>query len=171
MGFTPLEGLMMGSRSGSIDPSILLHQLRQEGYTVDRLDRELNKESGLLGISGVSADLRAVLAAIAAGNPRAKLALDIYIHRLRSCLGSMLLSLGGMDALVFTAGVGENAEIVRELACQSLEFLGLKLDLEKNQDHPVDVDIATPDSSVRVLVIHTQEDWAIAQECWHLLNA
>jgi acetate kinase len=171
MGFTPLEGLMMGSRSGSVDPSILIHQMRQEGYTIDRLDWELNKESGLLGISGVSADLRAVLAAIATGNSRAELALDIYIHRLRSCLGSMLLSLGGMDALVFTAGVGENAAIVRELVCQSLGFLGLKLDLEKNQNHPVDVDIATPDSSVRVLVIHTQEDWAIAQECWHLLNA
>ncbi|MEE3718753.1 acetate kinase [Tumidithrix elongata RA019] len=167
MGFTPLEGLMMGSRSGSIDPSILIHLMRQEGYTADRLDKELNKESGLLGISGVSADLRSVLAAMDTGNPRAKLALDIYIHRLRSCLGSMLVSLGGLDALVFTAGVGENSAIVRELACQSLEFLGLKLDLEKNKNRPVNLDIATPDSTIRILVIHTQEDLAIAQECWH----
>lgn len=172
MGFTPLEGLMMGSRSGSIDPSILIYLMRQKGYTPDRLDQELNKESGLLGISGISADMRLVLAAITEGNSRAELALDIYIHRLRSCLGSMLMSLGGMDALVFTAGVGENAAIVRELACQSLEFLGLKLDLQKNlaknQNHSTDLDISSPDSKVRVLVIHAQEDWAIAQECWHL---
>jgi acetate kinase len=171
MGFTPLEGLMMGSRSGSIDPSILIYLMRQKSYTADRLDQELNKESGLLGISGVSADMRLVLAAIAEGNPRAELALDIYIHRLRSYLGSMLMSLGGIDVLVFTAGVGENAAIVRELACQSLEFLGLKLDLNKNQDNPVDSDISTDDSQVRVLVIHTQEDWEIAQECWYLLNS
>ncbi|PZV19140.1 MAG: acetate kinase [Pseudanabaena sp.] len=170
MGFTPLEGLMMGSRSGSIDPSILIYLMRQEGYTADRLDRELNKESGLLGISGVSADLRSVLAALAEGNSRAQLALDIYIHRLRSCLGSMLMSLGGVDALVFTAGVGENAAIVRELACQSLEFLGLKLDLAKNQNHPIDIDIAATDSKIRVLVIHTQEDWAIAQSCFHCIS-
>ena len=168
MGFTPLEGLMMGSRSGSLDPSILIYLLREEGYTVDRLDKELNKESGLLGISGVSADLRSVLAAIAEGNSRASLAFDIYIHRLRSCLGSMLVSLGGLDALVFTAGVGENSAIVRELTCQSLEFVGLKLDLKKNQNHPVDIDIATKDSKIHVLAIHTQEDWAIAQECYRL---
>jgi acetate kinase len=167
MGFTPLEGLMMGSRSGSIDPSILIHLIRQESYTADRLDRELNQSSGLLGISGVSADMRSILAAIAEGNSRAKLALDIYIHRLRSHIGSMLMSLGGVDALVFTAGVGENSAIVRQLACDSLEFLGLKLDAAKNQNHPVDLDIATTDSKVRVLVIHTQEDWAIAKECWH----
>jgi len=170
MGFTPLDGLMMGSRSGSIDPSILIY-LMQAGYEGDRLDHELNKESGLKGISGVSADMRSILAAIAEGNSRARLALDIYIHRLRSCLGSMLMSLGGMDALVFTGGVGENAAIVRELTCQSLEFLGLKLDLAQNQNSPVDMDIAAKDSQVRVLVIHTQEDWAIAQTCWHHLNS
>ncbi len=167
MGFTPLAGLMMGSRSGTIDPSILIYLMRA-GYTADRLDQELNKESGLIGVSGVSADLRVILAAIAEGNSRAQLALDIYIHRLRSSLGSMLISLGGMDALVFTAGVGENSAIVRELACQSLEFLGLKLDLAQNQNHPIDQDIATADSKIRVLVIHTQEDWAIAQACWHI---
>jgi len=170
MGFTPLEGLMMGSRSGSIDPSILIYLMREAEYTPDRLDRELNKESGLLGISGVSADMREIIKAIAIGNSRAQLALDIYIHRLRSCLGSMLMSLGGIDALVFTAGVGENSAIVRELTCQSLAFLGLKMDLAKNLDRPVDRDISTDDSNVRVLVIHTQEDWAIAQECWQLIS-
>jgi acetate kinase len=87
---------------------------------------------------------------------------------LRSCLGSMLMSLGGIDALIFTAGVGENSAIVRELTCQSLDFLGLKLDRDKNQDLPIDRDISTDDSKARVLVIHTQEDWAIVRECWQL---
>lgn len=169
MGFTPLEGLMMGSRSGSVDPGILIHLLRQKGYTADQLDQELNKASGLKGISGVSADLRQVMAAIAEGNSQAQLALDIYIHRLRSCIGSMLASLGGLDALVFTAGVGENAAVVRSLACQPFEFLGLKLDQHKNESRPVDQDIATPDSRIRVLVIHTQEDWAIAQSCYRCM--
>lgn len=168
MGFTPLEGLMMGTRSGSIDPSILIHLMRQEGYTADQLDQELNKASGLLGVSGVSADLRQVMAAIEAGNAQAQLALDIYIHRLRSCMGAMLASLGSLDALVFTAGVGENAAIVRALACQNFAFMGLKLDSEKNQNHPVDQEIATADSTVRIFVIHTQEDWAIAQDCYRM---
>lgn len=170
MGFTPLDGLMMGSRSGSVDPGILIHLIRQEGYTADHLDQELNKASGLKGLSGISADLRQVMAAIEAGNPRAQLALDVYIHRLRACIGSMLASLGGLDALVFTAGVGENSAIVRSLACQAFGFLGLTLDEPQNEDRPVDKDIATDDSSVRVLVIHTQEDWAIAQECWSSLK-
>jgi acetate kinase len=162
MGFTPLDGLMMGTRSGAVDPGILIHLLRQ-GYTADRLDQELNKESGLKGISGVSADMRQIMAAIGQGNPRAKLALDIYIHRLRACIGSMLASLGGLDALVFTAGVGENSPVVRSGACEAFKFLGLQLDPALNESHPVDRDIATPDSAVRILVIHTQEDWAIAQ--------
>jgi acetate kinase len=170
MGFTPLDGLMMGARSGAVDPGILIHLLRQEGYTVDQLDQELNKESGLKGISGVSADLRQVMAEIEAGSPRAKLALDMYIHRLRSCIGSMLASLGGLNALVFTAGIGENSAIVRSQACQAFVFLGLRLDQQKNENHPVDKDIATTDSAVRILVIHTQEDWAIAQECWSSLK-
>jgi acetate kinase len=170
MGFTPLDGLMMGTRSGAVDPGILIHLMlmRQEGYSADRLDRELNRESGLKGISGVSADLRQIAAAIEAGNTQAQLALDIFIHRLRSSIGSMLASLGGLDALVFTAGIGENSALVRALACQNFEFLGLKLDLEKNRDRPVDRDIAAPDSKVRILVIHTQEDWAIAQQCWQM---
>ena len=168
MGFTPLDGLMMGSRSGAIDPGILIHLLRQEGYTVEQLNQMLNQDSGLKGISGVSSDLRQIQAAIATGNDRAKLAFAMYIHRLRSYIGAMLASLGGLDALVFTAGVGENSSAVRAAACEAFSFLGLKLDLEKNQQTPIDQDIAMSDSAVRVLVIHTQEDWAIAQECWSL---
>jgi acetate kinase len=170
MGFTPLEGLMMGSRSGSIDPGILIHLLRQQDYSVDELDQVLNRKSGLLGVSGVSADMRQINNAIAKDNDRARLALDIYIHRLRSQIGAMLASLQGLDVLVFTAGVGENSPQVRSATCEAFGFLGLKLDAAKNEASPVDQDIATPDSSVRVLVIHTQEDWAIAQECWRLLE-
>ncbi len=170
MGFTPLEGLMMGSRSGSIDPGILIYLLQYCDYSIESLDHLLNKASGLKGISGVSSDMREVREAIAQGNSRAQLAWDIYVHHLRSGIGAMLASLGGLDTLVFTAGVGEHSPQIRQAACEAFGFLGLKLDLEKNQQQPVDEDIATPDSAVRVLVIHTQEDWAIAQQCWQLLQ-
>jgi acetate kinase len=170
MGFTPLDGLMMGSRSGAIDPGILIYLLRHNEYSVDELDEVLNKGSGLKGVSGVSSDLREVLKAINAGNDRAQLAWNIYIHRLQSGIGAMLASLGGLDALIFTAGVGEKSAGIREAACAAWEFLGLKLDVEKNQQQPVDVDIATPDSKIRVLVIQTQEDWAIAHQCYNLLR-
>jgi acetate kinase len=168
MGFTPLEGLMMGSRSGSVDPGILIHLLQHKGYSVEQLDKELNKASGLLGVSGVSSDMRQILQAIPEGNPRAKLALDIYVHRLRGAIGSMLATLGGVDALVFTAGVGEHAASIRAAACEIFGFLSLTLDPQKNAQSPADQDISTADSAVRVLVIQTQEDWMIAQECWRL---
>src|SRR6266436_299552 len=168
MGFTPLEVLMMGSRSGSIDPGLLLHLLRQPNYRVDQLDRVLNQESGLRGISGLSSDLREVLAAMARGDSRAKLAFDVYVHSLRSHIGAMLASLGGLDALAFTAGIGEHAASVRAAACEAFAFLGMKLDSEKNAQSRSDWDIAAPDSTVRVLVIHAQEDWEIARECWKL---
>ncbi|WP_254174495.1 acetate kinase [Planktothrix pseudagardhii] len=170
MGFTPLEGLMMGTRSGSIDPSIILYLQGKYQYDVNQINQILNKESGLKGIVGESGDLRYVLAEMKAGNPKAKLAFEMYIHRLKMGIGQMLASLGGLDALVFTAGVGEHAEQVREATCQGWEFLGLKLDLEKNASHPVDEEISTADSKVKILVIHTEEDWAIATECWHLFN-
>lgn len=169
MGFTPLEGLMMCTRSCSIDPGILIHLLQTQGYTADKLDLVLNKESGLKGISGVSSDMREINKASAEGNKRAKLAFDIFVHRLRSHIGAMLTTLGGLDALVFTAGIGENSALVRAAACENLEFLGIKLDLDKNQQSGKEQDIATKDSQVRVLVIHTQEDWAIAQACWQLM--
>lgn len=169
MGFTPLDGLMMGSRSGSIDPGILIYLLRQGNYTVAQLDNVLNKASGLSGISGISGDMRQIKTAISQGNKRAQLAFDIYVHRLRSCIGEMLASLGGLDALIFTAGVGENVPEIRQAACEAFEFLGIKIDSGKNTSKPVDEDIATHDSKVRVLVIHTQEDWQITRECWKLV--
>lgn len=168
MGFTPLDGLMMGSRSGSIDPGILIYLLREQGFDADKLDRVLNYESGLKGISGISGDMRQIQSAIASGNSRASLAFDIYVHSLQKHIGSMLASLGGLDALVFTAGVGENVPDVRALACEAFGFMGIKLDQDKNAQSPPDCDIATEDSSVRVLIVHTQEDWAIATQCWQL---
>jgi len=170
MGFTPLDGLMMGSRSGAIDPGIIIHLLRRSDLTSEKLDNILNRNSGLKGISGVSGDMRQIGEAITQGNERAQLALDIYIHRLRAGIGAMLASLGGLDALIFTAGVGENSAFVRAAACEAFGFLGLKLDGEKNQHTPVDEDIAAVDSAARVLVIHTQEDWEIARECWKLYH-
>ena len=166
MGFTPLDGLMMGSRSGAIDPGIIIHLLRRSDLTAEKLDNILNRNSGLKGISGVSGDMRQIGQAITQGNERAQLALDIYIHRLRAGIGAMLASLGGLDGLIFTAGVGENSAVVRAAACEAFGFIGLKLDGEKNQHTPVDEDIAAVDSAARVLVIHTQEDWEIARECW-----
>ncbi len=168
MGFTPLEGLMMGARSGSIDPAILIYLLRDHGYSADQLNQVLNQESGLKGVSGLSADLRTILQAQAEGNDQAKLAFSMYIHRFRACLGQMLASLQGLDTLVFTAGVGENSVIVREQVCAGFEFLGLRLDLAKNTLSPRNQIISQPDSTVAVLIIHTQEDWAIATECWQL---
>lgn len=170
MGFTPLDGLMMGSRSGSIDPGILIYLWQQYNYSSEELDNMLNKLSGLRGISGISSDLRDVIAAKEQGNKRAQLAWDMYVHRLRSGIGAMLASLAGLDVLVFTAGVGEKSAEIRLAACEPWGFLGLKIDLEKNQQQPVDIDIATFDSTVRVLVIETQEDWAIAQQCYKLLQ-
>lgn len=171
MGFTPLEGLMMGTRSGSIDPGIFIYLLRQEGYTADRLERLLNQESGLKGVSGLSADMRQIATEAAAGNTRAQLALDVFIHRLRSAMGAMLASLDRLDALVFTAGIGENSPSIRAATCEAFQCLGLQLDPIENERHPVDVDIAAPESAVRIFTIHTQEDWAIAQDCWHLIHS
>ncbi|NDJ18967.1 acetate kinase [Myxacorys almedinensis] len=165
MGFTPLDGLMMGSRSGSIDPGILIHLMREEQYSVDDLDHLLNKNSGLKGVSGLSSDMRQIQAAIANENSsEAALAFEIYIHRLQAGIGAMMATLRGIDTLVFTAGVGENNAEVRSRTCEAFRFLGLKIDAEINENHPINQDIATPDSTVRVLVIHTEEDWAIAQE-------
>lgn len=169
MGYTPLDGLMMGTRSGSVDPGILIQLIRQ-GDNAETLNDILNKQSGLKGLSGVSGDMRQIQALIEQGQERAKLAFDVYIHRLRSHLGSMLASLGGLNALVFTGGVGENSALVRAAAVETFEFLGLKLDEQKNNTSRTDEDIAAVESAIRVLVVHSEEDWAIAQECWKLVQ-
>src|SRR5437867_1571244 len=170
MGFTPLEGLMMGTRSGSIDPGILIYLVREGRLQPQEIDDVLNKESGLLGISGISGDMREILAAMKQGHPRAQLAFDIYVHRLQAGIGAMVAVLGGVDCLVFTAGVGENSVEVRDAVCKRLGFLGLTLDDAANAQRPPDGDIASADSAVRVLIVRAQEDWAIAREGWHLMG-
>lgn len=170
MGFTPLEGLMMGTRSGSVDPGILTYLMRQHHLTGEQLDEILNKKSGLLGVSGISEDMREILAAIKHENERAKLAFDIYIHRLQSGIGAMIAVLGGIDALIFTAGVGENSPEVRAATCANLEYAGLKIDSYKNANPAADQDISSSESPARILVIRAQEDWEIARDCWQLFR-
>jgi acetate kinase len=171
MGFTPLEGLMMGTRSGSVDPGILTYLMRTGKRTAEQMDDLLNHNSGLLGVSHISGDMREILAAVRKGSERAKLALDIYVHRLQAGVAAMAASLGGLDALVFTAGVGENSSEVRLATCANLRFLGVSLDEKKNVHVNPDQDIAAAGSAVRVLVVRTQEDWAIARECWRLMRS
>jgi len=168
MGFTPLDGLMMGTRSGAVDPGILIHLLREEKYSAQKLEQVLNKESGLLGISAVSNDMRQILAAMKAGNPRAQLAFDMFVHRLRASMGAMLASLGTADAIVFTGGIGENSAEVRSAACEAFGCLGLRIDADQNAGPPVDRNIASDNSGVKVLVVRAQEEWAIALDCWRL---
>ncbi len=171
MGFTPLDGLMMGTRSGSLDPGILTYLMREERFSGKQLDDLLNTKSGLLGISGISGDMRQIVTSMKEGNPRAKLAFDMFVHHLQSGIGAMIASLGGMDALVFTAGIGENSPELRAAACANFAFLGLKLNAAKNIPHSADQDISLPHSTVRVLLIRAQEDWAIARDCWRLASA
>jgi acetate kinase len=171
MGFTPLEGLMMGTRSGSVDPGILTYLMRQSHLSGRQLDKMLNQESGLLGISGLSSDMRSILSARKKHHKRATLAFDMYVHRLRAGIGTMAAALGGIDALVFTAGIGENSFEVRADTCGPLEFLGLRLDSKKNTHCSPDQDVAAANSRVRVLVVRAQEDWAIAGECWRLMRS
>jgi acetate kinase len=170
MSFTPLDGLVMGTRSGSVDPGLLIHVLRHKGLTVEDLDRVLNRESGLLGVSGLSGDMRQVQAAAAAGNAQARLALDVFTHRLRQTIGAMAVTLGGLDALVFTAGIGERSAQVRAATCAGLECLGLHLDAQANANGKPDADIATLASPGRILVIGTREDLTVVRETVRVLS-
>jgi acetate kinase len=170
MGFTPLAGLMMGTRCGSIDPGILLYLLRRKGLDAEELDDALHHASGLLGISGISSDMRDVLAA-APHVADARLAVDVYVHRVRKTIGAMASTLGGVDALVFTAGVGENAAEIRASVCESLGYLGLTLDRAANDACRPDADIASSSAAARVLVIATREDVTIVRETRKVLAA
>jgi acetate kinase len=170
MGFTPLEGLMMGTRSGSIDPGILVYLLRQKGLDADQLDHALNYASGLLGVSRVSSDMRQVLAAMPQ-QADARLAVEVYVHRIRQTVGAMAATLGGVDALVFTAGVGEHAAVIRARVCENLGYLGLTLDHVANEACQPDADVAVPASTGRILVIATREDVTIIRELRRLLTS
>ncbi|MGB3297686.1 MAG: acetate kinase [Phormidesmis sp.] len=168
MGFTPMEGLMMGTRSGSIDPGILIYLMREKGYTYEQLDHQLNKESGLKAVSGLSGNMRELKPAIDEGSAQAKLAVDMYMHRLSASIAAMAASLKGLDAIVFTGGVGANTPLVRNGVCDSLAFLDIDLFEKGELKGERDRLISSKKSKVSVLVIHTQEEWQIAKEYWQL---
>jgi acetate kinase len=164
MGFTPLDGLMMATRSGSVDPGILTYVQLERGLTAKDVESALNHRSGLLGVSGVSGDMREVLAAGRSGNARAGLAVDMYVHRVRQAIGALAVTLGGIDALVFTAGVGENSAEVRAATCRGLECLGIEIDDEANARCRPDADVARRGAGARILVLATREDLAMLEE-------
>jgi len=166
MGLTPLEGLPMGTRCGDIDPAIIKYLMNKENLTIEEMDVYLNKRSGMLGISGLSSDFRDLCSAADEGNERARLALDIFSYKVKKYIGSYAAAMGGVDAIVFTAGVGENTEIVREKSLEGLEFLGVKLDKEHNNhlERGQEICISTDDSKVAVLVIPTNEELVIARD-------
>ncbi len=164
MGFTPHEGLLMGTRCGDIDATAVLYLMKHEGFDADRMDHMLNKESGLLGVSGVSSDFRELDEAIAAGDADAKLARDIFIYRVKKYIGSYVAAMNGVDAVVFTAGIGENGPDVREEICADMDYLGIKIDTEVNNVRGKEVDISAADAKVRTWVVPTNEELAIAEE-------
>lgn len=164
MGLTPLEGLVMGTRTGDIDPSIYIHLHRQAGLSADEIDSILNKRSGMMGLCGMS-DFRDITAAVDAGDETATLAMDVYVHRLRKYLGSYTFVLGGLDVIAFTAGIGENVPMVRERLLSGLEELGIELDLAANASRGAGLRvISTPTSTVTVMIVPTDEELSIAQQ-------
>jgi len=171
MGFTPMDGIAMCTRSGALDPGILLFLIR-ENPDVDKLEKILDRESGLQGLSGLPGDTRILVPEASKGNQRAKLAMDVFIHRLRAGIGQMIASLDGRpDAIVFTDAIGEDEPLVRSRACEPLKFMGVEVDLEKNATSPIDTDISLPKTPVRVLIVKSREDWQIARECHALYHS
>lgn len=164
MGLTPIEGLPMGTRCGNIDPAIIRFLMNKYGMDIDQMDEYLNKKSGMLGISGVSSDFRDLCAAAEEGNERAQLALDIFCYHVKKFIGAYAAAMGGVDAIVFTAGVGENTDTVRAASVEGLEFLGVKLDAEANKVRGKEAVISAADSKVKVLVIPTNEELVIARD-------
>ena len=165
MGLTPLEGLIMGTRSGDVDAAVVQYITNKEGWTVDDTLNTLNKKSGMLALTGVSSDFRDIEAAMAAGNEKAIMAMDAYVHRLVKYIGAYNTILKGADAIVFTAGVGENGPMVRRMVAEYLEFLGVKIDEEVNKSaFGKQVVLSTPDSKIKIAVIPTNEELAIARD-------
>ena len=164
MGFTPLAGVLMGTRSGDVDPALLPFIAKTEKMGMDEIDMLLNKKSGLLGISGTSSDLRDVEVAALKGDKRAQLAVNMLNYDIKKFVGAYAAAMGGVDVLVFTAGVGENSGPTRAAVCEGLEFLGIRIDLEKNDVRGKEADISAADSRVRVLVIPTNEELMIARD-------
>ena len=170
MGLTPLEGLMMGTRCGDIDPAIIFHLIDAGQMSADAINQMLNRESGLLGTSGVASDVRDLFRAVSEGNSQAKLALQMFSYRVRQYIGKYAAVLGGLDALIFTAGIGENAPSIRAAICENLKFLGVHLDEEKNQSEEVEKTIHQEDAPVKLLVVPTNEELMIARDTLRLIE-
>jgi acetate kinase len=176
MGFTPLEGLVMGTRSGDIDPALVLYVMNAEGLTPEQMDELLNKRSGMLGLSGVSHDMREIEEKATAGDDRCDLALDIYCHRIKKYIGAYAAVMGGVDVIVFTGGIGENSDLVRRRVCKDMEFLGIVLDEETNMQHhsqykaqPRPASLHISAGPTKVMVIATNEELMIARDTARIL--
>ena len=172
MGFTPQEGVPMGTRCGSIDPSIVPYMMKKTGMTPDEIDNAMNKQSGLLGLSGVSSDAREIWDAVAAGNERAKLSMDVLTYRIKKIIGSYAAALNGVDVIVFTAGLGEYDRDVRRMACEEMEYLGVEFDAEVNATCPRGerAVLTKPESKVKVVIIPTDEEYMIAGDTYRLVK-
>jgi len=171
MGLTPLEGLSMGTRCGDIDPEVVLFLMEKKNMTVQQMRNYLNKESGVLGISGVSSDFRDIEKEAEKGNHRAQLALDVFTHRVQKYIGAYVAVMDGVDGIVFTAGIGENSPEIRRSICKNLSHLGISIDEEKNNTRGQELDISTAQASCRVVVIPTNEEWMIAIETKKIVKA
>lgn len=170
MGLTPLDGLIMGTRCGAIDPSVLIHIMKEDNLDAAQIDLLLNKQSGMLGLTGYS-DMRDIKQSVEEGNHEAKLAYEMYAYRIQKYIGSYAAALNGLDAIVFTAGVGENDSLTREMVCRNMDFLGIHLDSEKNNIREAGVrDISVPESHVKILIIPTNEELEIANQCMNFLE-
>lgn len=170
MGFGPNDGLVMGTRCGAIDSSVIFYLIDQLGYTSENINNLLNKKSGMLGLTGHS-DLREIEAKASEGDKVCQLALDINAYRIKKLIGAYAAAMNGLDAIVFTAGIGENSDVIRGMVCDQMDFLGIALDAEKNKVRSKEIrDISTPDSKVRIYVIPTNEEMEIANEGYQLLN-
>ena len=172
MGFTPQEGVPMGTRSGSIDPTVVSYIMKKEGLSPDEVEKLLNSKSGLLGVSGVSSDCRDVLEEKNEGNKRAGLAIDILIHYIKKIIGSYIAEMNGVDALVFTAGIGENDAVIREMICNDMSYLGIEIDNEVNRSakRGTQVEITKPGAKVRTFAIPTNEEYMIAIDTYELVK-
>ena len=170
MGLTPLDGLIMGTRSGAVDPSVVTYIQKKEGLSADQVETMLNKESGFLGVSGISSDARDLGAAADAGEYRAKLALKKLVHGIIHYVGAYTAEMNGVDLVVFTGGIGENNARLRRRVCDNMAYLGIKFDHEANDCRGKDVMITLPDSKVKVAVICTNEELVIAQDTMHIVQ-
>ncbi len=170
MGFGPLNGLIMGTRSGDIDPSVIFYLINSLGFKIDEVNELLNKKSGMLGLTGYS-DMRDIRKAINEGKPMATLAYEMYAYRIKKYIGAYVAALNGLDAIIFTAGVGENDQLIRQMVCSEMEYIGIQFDQNKNELIESGIrELHIKDSKVKILIIPTNEELEIANQCYHLLN-